>query len=83
MVEVCASRGVVYAGGNLCRAMNELQEAAGWLRAGEFGALIGASVNGMGWEISGGGCQYISVKALIQTVDRGSNYLCYCVEAET
>ena len=36
MVEVCASRGVVFAGGNLQRAMNELQEAARMLRAVSF-----------------------------------------------
>ena len=65
MVEVCESRGVVYAGGNLLRAMNELQEVAGWLRAGEYGELIGASIIGWGAEISGGGCQDISVLRLL------------------
>ena len=65
MVEVCASRGVVYAGGNLQRAMNEVQEAAGRIRAGEYGPLIGGSVHGWGGEISGGGCQHISVLRLL------------------
>ena len=64
MVETCAARGVVFAGGNLQRAMNEVQEAARRIRAGEFGELMGASVHGFGGEISGGGCQHISVLRL-------------------
>ena len=39
MVEECEARGVVFAGGNLQRAMGEVQEAAGWLHAGEYGPL--------------------------------------------
>jgi predicted dehydrogenase len=65
MVDVCRSRGVVYAGGNLQRAMNELQEAARRTRAGEYGELVGASVHAWGGEISGGGCQHISVLRLL------------------
>jgi predicted dehydrogenase len=65
MVEACESRGVVYAGGNLPRALNEVQEAARMLRSGEFGKIIGASVQGWGVEISGAGCQYISVMRLL------------------
>jgi len=65
MVEMCADRGVVFAGGNLQRAMNEVQEAARRIRAREFGNLIGASVHGFGGEISGGGCQHISVLRLL------------------
>ena len=64
MVETCAVRGVVFAGGNLQRAMNEVQEAARRIHTGEFGELIGASVHGFGGEISGGGCQHISVLRL-------------------
>ena len=64
MVEACAARGVVFAGGNLQRAMNEVQEAAARLHSGEFGAIRGASVHGFGGEISGGGCQHISVLRL-------------------
>ena len=57
MVEVCAERGVVFAGGNLQRAMNEVQEAASRLHNGQYGEIRGASVHGFGGEISGGGCQ--------------------------
>jgi predicted dehydrogenase len=64
MVETCAKRGVVFAGGNLQRAMNEVQEATRRIHAGEFGELAGASVHGFGGEISGGGCQHISVLRL-------------------
>ena len=65
MVAACTSRGVVYAGGNLQRAMPEVQEAAERLRAGAYGELIGASVHRWGGEISGGGCQHISVLRLL------------------
>ena len=65
MVDTCKSRGVVYAGGNLQRAMNENQEVAGRLRAGRYGELTGASLHAWGGEISGGGCQHISVLRLL------------------
>ena len=64
MVDACASRGVVFAGGNLQRAMNEVQQAAQRIHTGEFGPLVGASVHGWGGQISGGGCQHISVLRL-------------------
>ena len=64
MVDACAARGVVFAGGNLQRAMNEVQETAARLHNGEFGDIRGASVHGFGGEISGGGCQHISVLRL-------------------
>lgn len=64
MVDECARRKVVFAGGNLQRAMHEVQEAARRLHAGEFGELAGASVHAFGGEISGGGCQHISVLRL-------------------
>ena len=67
MVQTCEKLDVVFAGGNLQRAMNEVQEAALRIRAGEFGKLIGASVHGFGGEISGGGCQHISVLRLLTT----------------
>ncbi len=65
MIEVCEERGVVFAGGNLQRAISEVQEAASWLRAGDYGTLRGASVHGWGGEISGGGCQHIAVLRLL------------------
>jgi predicted dehydrogenase len=61
MVESCRSRGVVYSGGNLQRAMPEVQDAAARIESGEFGELIGAAVHRFGGEISGGGCQHIAV----------------------
>jgi predicted dehydrogenase len=69
MVEVCAERGVVFAGGNLQRAMNEVQEAASRLHNGELGEIRGASVHGFGGEISGGGCQHISVLRLFTNAE--------------
>ncbi|MXY29469.1 Gfo/Idh/MocA family oxidoreductase, partial [Candidatus Poribacteria bacterium] len=69
MVEACSERGVVFAGGNLQRAMNEVQEAASRLHSGEFGDISGASVHGFGGEISGGGCQHISVLRLFTNTE--------------
>ena len=69
MVDACAERGVVFAGGNLQRAMNEVQAAASQLHNGEFGDLKGASVHGFGGEISGGGCQHISVLRLFTNAE--------------
>ena len=65
MVQTCQARGVVFAGGNLQRAMSEVQEAARRIRAGHYGPIIGASVHRWGGEISGGGCQNISVLRLL------------------
>ena len=65
MIDVCWERGVVFAGGNLQRAISEVQEAASWLRAGEYGELRGASVHAWGGEIAGGGCQHIAVLRLL------------------
>ena len=64
MVDACAANDILFAGGNLQRAMNEVQEVAGWIRSGRFGDLIGASVHGWGNQVSGGGCQHISVLRL-------------------
>jgi predicted dehydrogenase len=71
MVQRCENLGVVFAGGNLQRAMNEVQEAARRIRAGEFGKLLGASVHGFGGEISGGGCQHLSVLRLFTDAEVG------------
>ncbi|MCY3552433.1 MAG: Gfo/Idh/MocA family oxidoreductase [Candidatus Poribacteria bacterium] len=69
MVEACAERDIIFAGGNLQRAMNEVQEAAARLHKGEFGNIRGASVHGFGGEISGGGCQHISVLRLFTNAE--------------
>ncbi len=65
MVTACAAAGVVFAGGNMQRAMTEVQQAARRLRAGEFGPIIGACVHRYGGEISGGGCQHVAVLRLL------------------
>jgi len=64
MVDACESRGIVFAGGNLVRAMPEVQEVARRIRSGEYGKLTGASVHRTGGEIAGGGCQQISLLRL-------------------
>jgi len=64
MVDACAARGIVFGGGNLQRAMGEVYEAGLWLKQGEFGGVLGGSVHGWGGEISGGGCQHVSVLRL-------------------
>ena len=69
MVDACAERDVVFAGGNLQRAMNEVQEAASRLHNGEFGDIQGVNVHGFGGEISGGGCQHISVLRLFTNTE--------------
>ncbi|MSO22386.1 MAG: Gfo/Idh/MocA family oxidoreductase, partial [Acidobacteria bacterium] len=65
MVDVCVNRKVVFAGGNLQRAIPEVQEAARRLRAGQYGKLAGAALHAYGGEISGGGCQHISLLRLL------------------
>ncbi len=64
MVRVCAERGVVFAGGNLQRAMSEVREAAQRIESGALGAVEGAALHCWGNQISGGGCQHISVLRL-------------------
>ena len=64
MVDACKKHDVVFAGGNLQRAMWEVQQAAARLQAGEYGKLRGAVVHRFGGEISGGGCQHCSVLRL-------------------
>ena len=66
MVEACRGARVVFGGGNLQRARADLQEAARWLHAGELGRITGAAVHRWGGgEISGGGCQHVSVLRLL------------------
>ena len=65
MIDTCAERGVVFHGGNLQSARSDVQEAARWLRHGDFGEIQGATVHGWGGEISGGGCQHIAVLRLL------------------
>ena len=66
MVDACARRGIVFGGGNLQRARADVQEAARWIRRGDFGAVTGAAVHRWGGgEISGGGCQHVSVLRLL------------------
>jgi len=69
MIDECKKAGVVFHGGNLQRAMHENQEAASWIRNGDFGEIIGASVHGWGGEISGGGCQHMAVLRLLTGAD--------------
>ena len=64
MVDACRERGIIFAGGNLQRAMNAVQEAAGRLRGGEFGEIRGAVVHRFCQEISGGGCQIVAILEL-------------------
>jgi len=57
MVEACEEAGVIFAGGNLQRALGQLQEAAGRLRQGVYGSIRGAMVHSLGNnEISGAAC---------------------------
>ena len=65
MVEICKERGVVYSGGTMQRANYEVQEVARRIHAGTFGPLTGACAHRLGSEISGGGCQAISVLRLL------------------
>ena len=69
MVEACESRGIVYGGGNLQRAMYEVQEAAQWIHEGRYGDLTGASIHRFSGEISGGCCQHISVLRLFANAE--------------
>ena len=64
MIETCRARGVVFAGGNVQRALPEVQEVARRIHNGEFGDLLGASLHGWGTEISGGGNQEVNVLRL-------------------
>jgi predicted dehydrogenase len=65
MVEACARRNIVFAGGNLQRCRWEAQLAAQRLRAGRYGKMLGAAVHGFGGEISGGGCQHVAMLRLL------------------
>ena len=65
MVETCERRGVVYAAGNLMRASQAMTQTAERIRAGEYGELRGAALHRFMGEISGGGCQAISILRLL------------------
>ena len=69
MIEVCKRENVVFHGGNLQRSMHENQEAASWIRNGDYGEILGASVHSWGGEISGGGCQHIAVLRLFTNAE--------------
>ena len=71
MAAACAAAGVVFAGGALTKAYPELQAAARRLRAGDYGAVVGASVHGWSSEILGAGCQHTSVLRLLAGAGRG------------
>jgi hypothetical protein len=60
-VAACAAHRVLFVGGNMQVAMNEVQEMVGRLRSGDFGAIVGASVHSYGGEYLGGGCQHMTV----------------------
>lgn len=72
MVEACRDAGVLFAGGNLQRAMGEVQHAASMLRSGSLGKVIGAAVHGWQGEILGGGCQHIAVLRLLAQAEVSS-----------
>jgi myo-inositol 2-dehydrogenase/D-chiro-inositol 1-dehydrogenase len=63
MLAACRERGVVFSGGNLQRALPEVQEAAGWIRAGRIGTPEGMCLH-LGRETSGGGVQPLCIARL-------------------
>tara|TARA_B100001146_G_scaffold213630_1_gene214172 strand:+ start:366 stop:1559 length:1194 start_codon:yes stop_codon:yes gene_type:complete len=66
MVELCKSKGIIFAGGNLAKAGVEIQEISKRINEGIYGELKGASIHSFGnGEISGGGCQQILVLELL------------------
>jgi predicted dehydrogenase len=65
MIDVCEKNNVVFHGGNLQRARYDVQEAASWIRNGDYGDITGVAVHRWGGEISGGGCQHIAVLRLL------------------
>ncbi len=65
MIDACQQHDVVFHGGNLQRARDDVQEVAGWIRRGDFGRIEGAAVHAFGGEISGGCCQHIAVLRLL------------------
>jgi predicted dehydrogenase len=72
MVQACADAGVIFAGGNLQRAMGEVQHAAGLLRSGQFGNIVGAAMHSWQGEILGGGCQHVAVLRLLADAEVSS-----------
>jgi len=64
MVSICEAKGVVFAGGNLFRALGKNQDVARYINEGVYGEVRGAALHSWGGEISGGGCQHISLLRL-------------------
>lgn len=65
MVETCERRKIVYAGGNLMCASQSMTQTKERIRAGNYGKLRGAAIHQFEGEISGGGCQQISILRLL------------------
>ena len=66
MVELCKSKRIIFAGGNLAKAGSEIQEVSKRINEGIYGELKGTSIQSFGnGEISGGGCQQILVLELL------------------
>ena len=63
MLAACREAGVIFSGGNLQRAMPEVQQAARWIREGRLGVIQGVSFH-LGGEVSGGGVQDLCVARL-------------------
>ena len=64
MVSICESKGVIFAGGCLFRALGKNQDIARYINEGVYGEVRGAALHSWGGEISGGGCQHISLLRL-------------------
>jgi hypothetical protein len=77
MVAACESAGTIFAGGALSCALPRLHQAAGWLREGRYGKVIGASVHGWSSEILGAGNQHTSVLRLL-TGDEIGSVMAWC-----
>ena len=69
MIEACESRGIVHAGGNLMKCLDETQETAGRLRDGVYGEIIGGAIHGFRRQIVGGGCQSILLAQLLMDAE--------------
>ena len=67
MIHACESKGIIFGGGRVQRAISKIQDVAKEIHSGVYGTLIGASVHnwGDGSQISGGGNQHVSVLRLL------------------
>src|SRR5262249_37192278 len=61
MVEACRSRGILFAAGDMYRNYPQLWKARAMIDAGELGAVESMNLYQATDEISGGGCQGLSV----------------------